>query len=227
MKEKNNWEEELYDDMTDKRKMPDIKKIIIILLVIALIGLTVAYFLDRKTDDKITFNLITENIQLKVGEKRIIQYEVTNQTAIISFSSSDNSIANVNQNGVIEGLHPGKTYILVSYNYNGIIQGKKCNVEVLDEEKNNLPSCSLKVYSDGKIVATPVNATKYGFSETYKNGNEIEYQFISEKVVGVTKFDILPILYYVENSEGEKATCSVVIEMTCQDLTSDCTFKGI
>ena len=100
--------------------------------------------------------------------------------------------AKVNKKGEVEGLSDGKAYILVSQNYNGNTQGKVCSIEVLKEneeeerKKDGPPSCSLKVYSNGKIIATPVNATKYGFSETYKNGNEIEYQFKSEKVVGVT-----------------------------------------
>ena len=246
MEEKNNWEEEetsynendtieenneeVFDEVTNNKKNIDIKKLIIILVSVAIIGLAIVYFINQKGDDSITLTLITENIQIKVGEKAKIQYEISNKNVDVNFSSSDILIAKVNTNGEVEALSEGKVYVLVSYKYKGNTQGKICSIEVLDEtekKKDGPPSCSLKVFSNGKIIATPVNATKYGYSETYKNGNEIEYQFTSEKIVGVTKFDILPITYYVENSEGEKATCSVIIEMTCTDLLSDCTFKGI
>ena len=221
-------------------------KIIVVVFLVIILAFLIIYLFKIKngsSESPIILKLVNDTVEIKVGEKEKIEYSIEgNKSTKITFSSSNNLVATVDENGTITGVNNGTAYVFVTYIVGGNKQGKALNVivgdgkstivddKVLDSGQDNdtEPTCTLNVKSDGTVTATPSsNAVKYGFSANFRNGNEKEYKFVSNKVVGVTKFDIMPVEYYVENASGKTGKCSVIIEMTCKDLVSDCTFRGI
>ena len=207
------------------------KIVAFIFLSIILVVLLFFYFQKNHNPSTVTIDLKSDEMHLKVGEEKNIVYEVIGeQKNIVSFSSSDENVVIVDNNGKLIAQKGGEAYIFMIITINGNKMGKICHVYVEDDNKLNndgKPTCSLNVRGDGTIVAKVSNASKYGFTENFSNGNELEYKFSFKKVIGVTRLSNTPIYFFVENNDGVKGKCSVIIEVTCEDLNKECTYKGI
>ena len=79
------------------------------------------------------------------------------------------------------------------------------------------PSCSLSVNKSGLVTATYKNANKYhGFSSSYSGSNS------DKKQVSLDKDDATEtVKYYVKNSDGKTATCSITVNANCK-----CLYRG-
>ncbi len=77
------------------------------------------------------------------------------------------------------------------------------------------PSCSLNVNSTGLVTATSKNASYHGFSSSYSGNSE------NSKQLKLNNGESTTITYYVKNSEGKTATCSIKVKASCS-----CKFRG-
>ncbi len=72
------------------------------------------------------------------------------------------------------------------------------------------PSCTLSVNKSGLVTATPKNATSYyGFSSSY-SGTSGKTKQVSLNKNGETT----TVNYYVKNSDGKKASCSITVTVS-------------
>ena len=125
------------------------KKYLIIIPIIIILLLLILFF--NKSDKK-EFKLVIESKDLiiKRGESVLLKAYVENDdNAIITWSSSDNSISNV-ENGLVKGINYGNSVITATYiDTLGQIYQDNCNVKVIDGDINvelvsfNLPDGDL------------------------------------------------------------------------------------
>lgn len=75
-----------------------------------------------------------------------------------------------------------------------------------------LPSCTLSLASDGTVTANPKNATSYSFSSNFTaNGTTYKIPDLDSST-SVTR----TVTYYVKNSDGKTASCSINVLESCR-----------
>ena len=85
--------------------------VIVILIIIAAISLL---FKENKSDPVLI--LESKNITLAAGDIQEIKYKLKNIDHVdVSFSSKNVAIAVVSNNGMVTGVSPGSTYIVMNY----------------------------------------------------------------------------------------------------------------
>lgn len=144
------------DEQTSNNKSKKIKILIIILVLLLLIGLGVlAFVLIRNNNTNNNKNpnnggevidpakipnliLLTEKLELKVGESKKIEYKIENDdgNVVISWSSAGTSIATVSSKGVVKGVKAGSIKVVASYTFNGVKYEKVCNVKVINSTED-------------------------------------------------------------------------------------------
>lgn len=102
------------------------KIVIVILLAIIVAGVGVlAYmsrdkiksFIDPDKDVSITVDVLDSNLSMVVGDTRKLNYKMTNSSdvSLLTFASSNNSVAKVDKEGNIKAVGAGQAIISVSY----------------------------------------------------------------------------------------------------------------
>ena len=87
-------------------------------------------------NDNENLELNVENIELNVGEKVEVKYEVSNPNAFCSFKIDNNQIA-VLENEYVFGLSEGETKLTISAEYGNIFISKSVQVIVNANDGNN------------------------------------------------------------------------------------------
>ena len=87
-------------------------------------------------NDNENLELNAENIELNVGEKVEVKYEVSNPNAFCSFKIDNNQIA-VLENEYVFGLSEGETKLTISAEYGNIFISKSVQVIVNANDGNN------------------------------------------------------------------------------------------
>ena len=87
-------------------------------------------------NDNESLELIAENIELNVGEKVEVKYEVSNPNAFCSFKIDNNQIA-ILENEYVFGLSEGETKLTISAEYGNIFISKSVQVIVNANDGNN------------------------------------------------------------------------------------------
>ena len=78
------------------------------------------------------------------------------------------------------------------------------------------PSCSLSVSKSGLVTASNKNVNGYhGFSSSYSGNSE------NTKQLNLANGKSEMVTYYVKNSDGKTASCSINVKSTCK-----CTYRG-
>jgi len=153
-------EDNSQDDVNDNEESHNKKKILIILLlaIIFFILLFVLLFVFNKKD-KPDIKLLQEQITLKVEEEKFIGYEIinTNDVLKVEFTSNNNSIATVDENGKVKGIASGETIIILSYN-NGKNE-KACSVTVVANNNNNNNQNNNNNNNNNNNQSKPVSTT--------------------------------------------------------------------
>ena len=99
--------------------------------------------------------------------------------------------------------------LTVEDNVGNTATSAKFNVTIEGSTQDEL-SCTLSVSKTGLVTATPKNATAYyGFSSSY-SGTNAKTQQVSLNKNG----DTATVNYYVKNSEGKKASCSITVTVS-------------
>lgn len=132
-------EDNNYNEIDQKEKKQKTIRILIIagvILLIAIIALIVFAIIKSPR-----IKLSEKEISLNVGESKYITFEVVNTEDSIAtnFSSEDNAVATIDENGNIVAVGAGTTNIIVSYNVNGLKKNEKCKVTVIGEKKEDPP----------------------------------------------------------------------------------------
>lgn len=148
---------------------PDIHKWLkiglIVLLVIALIAIIILLILKNRVKGDI--ELTSDNISLNVGESNYISYTIVDTSSEVTstFTSSNETVAVVDENGRVVGLSNGESIITVKYTIDGKTREKTCTVKVTGEGSANQDLVLNLKYSNGgdnswtnKDVIITVNA---------------------------------------------------------------------
>ena len=114
-----------------------VKYLVIIIIFIGL--LWIVFSLTKKTigNNDLVFKFETKNIEIKIGEKIPINYELS-ENIDINWESIDEDIATVNNEGMVTGVNFGNTMIkgIVKKGDNELME--VCEVSTYIGEKNTL-----------------------------------------------------------------------------------------
>ena len=118
-----------------------------------------------KVDPVLTVD--TKDFEIEEGEESKIKASVDQEVKII-YSSSDNSILTVDENGVVKAIKAGTAQVIVSIEGTEIKKEIKVTVKAKQVETKELETPVIKI-ENGKLIITKVEgATKY---EIYINGS--------------------------------------------------------
>ena len=118
-----------------------------------------------KVDPVLTVD--TKDFEIEEGEESKIKASVDQEVKII-YSSSDNSILTVDENGVVKAIKAGTAQVIVSIEGTEIKKEIKVTVKAKQAETKELETPVIKI-ENGKLIITKVEgATKY---EIYINGS--------------------------------------------------------
>ena len=117
-----------------------IKLGVVVFLVILLV-LLIIFLVNRDSGKRNVgdIELTNSNISLKVGESDFISYKIvnTNSEVTSTFTSSDEEVAIVDENGSITAMGPGEATITIKYTIDGETKEKTCKVKVSGESTGN------------------------------------------------------------------------------------------
>lgn len=157
-------------DSTEEKKNNNgfIKRIIafIIFLLLAFLIFFVihkANIFGQISDKTPTIKLLTNEIKIDVGDSAAISYEILNTTDSIktTFTSSNNSVATVNDVGVVEGIGEGNAVITIAYRVGFSKYEKKCNVTVNAKQETPVtpPTPTNPATPNNNEIPTPITPT--------------------------------------------------------------------
>ena len=149
-----------------------------------------------------SIQISSSNLSMEVGETQTLSATVTPIDTSIYWSSSNESVATVNDNGIVTAIGPGSTTITAQINVNAKQYRTSCYVEVSASESQSPPSGyyisvsnyddfdiidgkpTYIVYSDvygGAVVNIRVEPYEDNYTriDFYRDGSKIELQSIS------------------------------------------------
>ena len=155
-----------------------------------------------------------DSYNIKVGQQQSIGYEISprpsNPEAFVTFTSSDPSVASVDNSGNIMGLSPGSCDIILKTNYN-VENSCRINVNPIKPEAITLNSNKLELNPNEKftLAATfqPSNCTNKNLSFSSSDENIAE---VSEKGI-ITANSIGNATIAVSTVNGITDYCNVVV----------------
>lgn len=199
------YNESSFDDEEKKKKL--IKYGIIGFIVLVAFLLLIALFVSSSGSKK-EKNTIEKSITLTAGDK----YSLNNESGDFKWTSSDNSVAIVTENGQIEALKEGDTTITLTGDDQIFIY--KIHVDSLDGSVNltsvklSSNTISIKMGEEAtlKVDVTPSNATNV----------ELSWFTSNEKVATVNNGRVVAVglgscMITVKTSNGNTDTCLVKV----------------
>ena len=153
---------------------------IVIYILLGIIVILLLWKLLLYKNKDILFNP-EDNIEIKVGNSRTIQYELNEEKEVV-WSSDDNEIVKVND-GVITGVSLGKTTITGTVNYNDEIITKRINVSTYYGDKD-IKIDDITV-PDGELFITKGNSYEIPISYVPENAyvTSIDYQVTDPNII--------------------------------------------
>ena len=168
---------------------------------------------DNPTPSYISIN--TSNVQLKLGDT-FVRKAIVAGSAVVTYSSSDETIATVDQEGKVTGIEVGTATITVEvtgYNVAGkkiyIPEEKSYKVTVYDPV-NSLSSPALLTVAVGNSATITPTIDPVGYPIQWSSSDEsIATVDETGKVTGV-KVSAVPVTITAK-AGGKTATCNVVV----------------
>lgn len=199
-------------------------------LILALIAAII--FFSGPNDNKLTINTKTDvesiivnpkNISLTVGKTYTLSVIVSPSTATnknVTFTSTDATVATVDQNGNVKAIKVGTATIIVASN-----NGKKSNC-VVNVTANKVPITSITLNQNDvtlvegesitlKANITPTNATEHGLTWTSSNPSvaTVTGGKVTAKKVGTTLITVM--------TENKKiAICDIEVKPKVIEVSS-------
>ena len=206
---------------TDKKNL---KKIIIICgIAILAIILVVLSFVIIKSVTKKDIELLNENMSIKVGESDYLSYKIVNEDVgeEFSFVSSDESIATVNENGLVTGISGGNVTISFNYQVNGRKRTKEINVTIVGEPISDDITMNI-TYSSGSSdtwtnqdVKLSIETTGYVSSIRYavNCSGECNYKEVTNNEIIITDNGVNNVKVVANGRNNKEVTKEVVVKL--------------
>ena len=206
---------------TDKKNL---KKILMICgIAILAIILVVVSIIVIKGLTKQDIELLNNNISIKVGESDYISYKIVNNDVnnISSFTSSDNAVVTVDENGMVTGIGGGEATISFSYDVNGRTRTKKCKITVIGEPIGDDITMNV-TYSSGSSdtwtnqdVRLSIETTGYVSSIRYAVNctGECNYLEVVDKQIVITENGINNVKIVANGRNNKELVKDVVVKI--------------
>ena len=215
-------------------------KIILIIMCLMLIVLAFYYYFSSDTKKEIQFVFNETKLNLKIGETKKIDYTLNDPELKIVWSSNNDRIVSVDNNGIIKGINYGNATIIGKISYDDMIITNKCvinvytgdvnvslqQIDVLEGDLLMMPN------SEYDIPFTIIPSNSYITSLEYIVGDEnvikVENDKVISKSVGVTTLSIIvnnqyqnEIVVCVENDAKENKIIKRIesVQLDENDLT--------
>ena len=169
------------------------KKLIWILIAVILLIILMLIFgkstSSNKTEEKTSITVSSQVETIGINSTKQLSAKVNNvNSPTITWSSSDNTVATVDSNGLITGLKPGKTTITATYkDKDNKVYTSSCEVTVVSGSSDVILT-SIK-FKEGTIVMAPNSTYNLVFEKDPYNAmvSSTVYSSTNESVVKVNK----------------------------------------
>lgn len=202
-----------------------IKLIIAGVLLVVLIALIIIIFVVKNKDNG-DIELAKSNISLDVGQKEYISYKVinTNSTIKPSFTSSDENVAIVSENGEVTAIAAGEAIITVHYAINNENKEKTITIKVNGESSvDRKISLTLKLengknntWTSKDVTINPEASSIYGISSikyAVNCDNNCEYKDITNNKITITSSGITKVKIVATDKNNQQTTEEVTIKI--------------
>ena len=179
------------------------KKIINIIIILSLIGVICFIYLILFSKEEVLFALNSKDMKVGINDTKKIDYYLSDENTLVTWTSGDNNIATVDEMGNVKGVSLGTTYVRGVITDRG--EEKEINVIVLVYMGNEDKSLKDIIVPDGEILM-PIDASfnipfTYYPSDGYiasidynisdQNIIEIKNNKIASKNVGTATLEVL------------------------------------
>ncbi len=198
------------------------KKIIIgvvIAIIIIILIVLLFIFLGKPKGD---IELNNSNVELKAGEKSYISFKIvgTDSDVTTNFTSSNENVAIVSENGEITAVGNGEATITIKYTIDGKTREKECKVKVEGPEVKHELSLDLKSSSTGwtnKDVVITVNAKSDTSVTSIKyaincNGN-CDYKDVNNNQVTITENGTTKVTVIAKDKMNQEITKEITVKI--------------
>ena len=208
---------------TEKNKI--IKIIIIAVLAIILIILLIVFFTGKggsNSKNNGDIKLTSESYSLKSGEKEYISYTIVGTESDVksTFTSSNNEVAVVDENGQITAIGGGEAIITIRYTIDGETKEKKCTVKVegpaLDKSISLSLNASTTSWTNKDVTITVTSKSYYGISSLKYaiNCNEnCNYENVSNNKIVISKSGSTKVTVVAKDKNNQEATKEVTVKI--------------
>lgn len=247
-------DEDDYSDFynNDNNNRKSIIKVILfalgIIILVALIVLLIWKGNFFGKGSKADIVLTNEEINVKVGENSVISYSIVNTDKEVTstFTSSNEDVAIVDNNGMITGITSGEAEITIRYTIDGNTKEKKCKVIVSGEgsvDKNVTLDVKIENATDNvwtkKDVNISVNAKSVFGIEYIRyaincEDNNCKYEDVKDNKITVTENGINKVNFVAQDRNKQQTQKLVTIkidkespEITLNESTSITSNKDV
>lgn len=209
----------------DAGKKNKVKLIIVgILLIVLIIAIVLLLVFTNKPKGDIELSEAT--ISLDVGQKGNISYKVVNtdKTVTPTFSSSDESVAIVNENGEITAIGTGEATITINYTIGNTTKEKTCIVKVQGSGSvDRNVTLNLKIengkdntWTSKDVTVNPEASSIYGI-ESIKYAincdSDCEYKDITNNKITITSSGVTKVKVVATDKKKQTVTKEVTIKI--------------
>ncbi len=161
------------------------KKLMILLVFLIVLLVTLLYFAFFDKNDSDVFKILSTSVEVKIDDSLELNYELNDSQINIIWSSLDNDIATVSNNGVVKGINYGSTTITGTVYLDGKTIVRNCLVNVYRGDKNiKLEDISVP---DGELLIKI--GTSYQLPLEFNPSNayvySINYSFDKDNIINV------------------------------------------
>lgn len=177
-----------------------------VLLVSGIVAILLLFLLpSKKTVLPQEFTLSASNISIDVGSVTTLPYSCSIEDAVITFESSDPSVARIVSSRLL-GVSAGETTVTITATYEGMTRTASLTVVVNDVYSINIVPIKNCSYSDGII--------------TYTDDAQFSYSFVNSLKNPVTNFDIT--ISFSEITFIKMASILILTSHTSGSITFSC-----
>ena len=217
-----------------KEKKSHKKTIILIilgLLFVAAVVLSIIFL--GKPREKPDIVLTNEEITINVGETDVISYKIinTNKNVTSTFTSMNNDIAIVNNNGTVIGITGGETEVVIKYIIDGKENEKKCKITVVGEGSVNknitldvkMENGSDDVWTKKDVSITATAQSVFGINSlAYAincENNNCEFNDLKDNKITISNNGITKVLIVAVDGNNQQTERLVTVKIDKESPT--------
>lgn len=194
-------------------------KIGIIALAVIIVILLVWLLLSHRPSD---IEISNPNISLNAGEIEYISYKIVNtdEEVTSTFTSSNPSVATVDENGVVRAVARGETVITIKYTIGNKTREKKCTVKVNGPEVKHEISLELRASANGwtnKDVTVTVYPQTDGeitlLQYAINCDSKCKYKNVENKKIVINSNGITKVTVIAKDSNNQEITKDITVKI--------------